>query len=519
MKTNLLLTILLFSAISNGQTFTRKYPVTQDTQPYTLGSCAPIIQTADGGHILNYSYGYPGIHGGPLYSEIIKTDAAFLPLWKKEIGGSNGIKTLGFSDGSSIFFENSFSFYLFSFSLEKFDSNGQTLWRKSDFAVDPYKISIQDALVKNTNTIKLAGIQEYNSGSSGYNSQPVLMDFDTNGNYIQGISLSIPSVPYGGIESMCQETSGDYYVVIKNLASRYVAKFSASNAIIWCKKLNLNNGDFYTITTSVALNNGDLLIGGNYNNYSVGFLTFALVRITTDGNLVWSKTINDLRTSISSFKELSANEIMATGTISPDFIPRSVIMKIDGNGNPVWAKKYSNAFSISELYPKSSNDWYYAAFSYSITEISSPFIFNTQNDGMATCNAEDVSFNFIDNPTSLSTVSLTTNPLTLLTPTTITTGQSVTQIYEDDCIPLLSNSNIIKINDCKIFPNPSNGEVNVLSNGIMHKITVNTILGQRVKEFYPNGTESNFIIQSNGIYLITIETEIGIQRFKIIIAN
>lgn len=67
MKTKILLTLLSFSTIVNSQTFTRKFPVTQSTQVYNLGNCAPIVQTSDGGYILNYSYGYPGIHGGPIF--------------------------------------------------------------------------------------------------------------------------------------------------------------------------------------------------------------------------------------------------------------------------------------------------------------------------------------------------------------------------------------------------------------------------------------------------------------------
>jgi hypothetical protein len=519
MKTKILLTIILFSTIVNSQTFTRKFPVTQSTQVYNLGSCAPIVQTSDGGYILNYNYGYPDIHGGPIFSEIIKTDADFLPIWKKELWGSNGKKTFAFNDGSSILFENGFSLNSFSFGLEKFDSNGQTIWIKYDFDVYPNKISIQDAILKDISTIKLAGIKEINVGQIfGYSSQPVLMDFDLDGNYLQGISLSIPSINYGGIESISKETSGNYYVVIRNLTSRYIAKFNSTNTLIWCKNFSFNNYYFNNINSSIVLNNGDLLIGGSYNNYSLSLGTFALVRITTDGDLVWSKTINDFNTSISSLKEMSTNEIIVTGTISENYKPRNIIMKIDGNGNSIWAKKYSNAFSISELYQKTTNDWYYSAFSYSTTE-SNPYIFNTENNGNTTCNKEDITFNFINNPASLSLATLVTSSLTLLNPSTINTGQSNAQNFEDNCIPLLSNSNFNQIIDCKIFPNPSNGQINISSKNLIKKITVNNILGQRVSEVYPNENNSNFIIQNLGIYLITVETEIGIQTYKVIITN
>jgi Secretion system C-terminal sorting domain len=519
MKTKILLIIVSFSTIVNSQTFTRKFPVTQSTQVFILGNCAPIVPTSDGGYILNYSYGYPDIHGGPIFSEIIKTDANFLPIWKKELWGSNGKKTFAFNDGSTILFENGFSLNSFSFNLEKFGSNGQTIWRKFEYETYPNKISIQDAVLKDPATIKLVGIKEINFGQYfGYSSQPIIMDFDLNGNYIQGISLSIPTINYGSIENICKETSGNYYVVIKNLTSRYIAKFSPYNTLIWCKNLSFNNYYFYNINTSIVLNNGDLLIGGSYDNYSSNLETFALVRITTDGNLVWSRTINDFNTSISSLNEITINEIVVTGTIYENHVPRNVIMKIDGNGNSIWAKKYSNAFSISEIYQKTTNDWYYSAFSYSMTE-SNPYVFNTENNGNTTCNKEDITFNFINNPASISPAILTTNSLTILTPSSVYTGQSNLQTFENNCIPLLSNSNFNQIKDCKIFPNPSNGQINILSKDLINKITLSDILGQKISEFYPNATASNFIIQNSGIYLITVETEIGNQIFKVIITN
>lgn len=518
MKTKILLTLLSFSTIVISQTFTRKFPITQSTQVYNLGNCAPIVQTSDGGYILNYSYGYPNIHGGPIFSEIIKTDASFLPLWKKELWGSNGKKTFTFVDGSTILFENGFSLNSLSFNLEKFDSNGQTIWRKFEYETYPNKISIQDATLKDLTTIKLAGTKEINVGQFNSTSKPVILDFDLDGNYIQGISLSIPSVNNGSIESICKEISGNYYVMIKNLTSRYIAKFSSSNTLIWCKNFSFNNYYFYNINSSIVLNNGDLLIGGSYNNYSVNKETFALVRITSDGNLVWSKTINNFNTSISSLKEISSNEIVVTGIIYENYVPRNVIMKIDSNGNSIWANKYSNAFSISELHQKTTNDWYYSAFSYSMTE-SNPYVFNTENNGNTTCNKEDITFNFITNPATLSPATLITNPLTLLTPSLVNGEQSNIQTFEDNCIPLLSNSSFIRTKDCKIFPNPSNGQINILSKDLINKITISDILGQRINEFYPNLTESNFNIQNSGIYLITVETEIGNQTFKVIITK
>ncbi|MES2748016.1 MAG: T9SS type A sorting domain-containing protein [Bacteroidota bacterium] len=523
MKTKLLYLLFSFSTLLNSQTFTRNFPIPQISQAYTLGSTAPIVTTSDGGYILHYSYGYPDLHGGPLFSEIIKTDAAFLPLWKKVLYGSNGKKTFTFGDGSIILSENAFSQNNISFSIEKLDANGNSSWRKYDYEVYPNKIDIRDAIQKDNNTIKFAGVKTFNIGQLfGSFSTPVIMDFDLNGNFVQGISLTIPSSTSPGshtIESICKEPSGNYYVFTLGLGSvRHVAKFSPTNTLIWCKQISFNNYNFSGINSTVILSNGDLLIGGSYNNYSLSIATFALMRITSNGTLVWSKTINDYKTVINGVQELSPTEIIVTGSMYQNYLPRSIVMKVDANGNTVWAKKYSNAFTISEVFRKASNDWYYAAFSYSLSD-GHPFIFNTENNGNTVCTTEDISFNFVNNPASLSTVSITVNPLSLLTPLSITnSGQTETQSYVDNCLPLaVSDFNPSK--KCVIYPNPSNGLVNISSDNTINKITINTILGQTVNVFYPNSLESNFTIESSGMYLVTVETDFGSQGFKVLITK
>ena len=66
-----------------------------------------------------------------------------------------------------------------------------------------------------------------------------------------------------------------------------------------------------------------------------------------------------------------------------------------------------------------------------------------------------------------------------------------------------------------VYPNPTNGQLNVNGNGMMH-ITMSNLLGQSMLETTANGsTTLDLSRYESGMYLIRIETESGITVQKI----
>lgn len=526
MKSKLYLVQLFFCIIivenCFGQIPSRIYPrpLTAGFPYQGPGTCAPIIQTSDGGYIFNYSYTYAHYQYPELISHIVKTDASFNPLWRKFLDGPNGKKTLTFNDGSSILFSNSVNTnFTNSFTLLKIDAAGQTIWKKNNYAVFPLKITIEDGFIKDASTIKLAGFRKENSSTT----KPILMDFDLNGNFTSGHYLNSTSFLYiNKIESMCVDSNGDFYSLISNgLDKQCIAKLSSTNTVLWTKSLNLTNtnSDFLEGKSIIILSNGDILTGSNIYDADTIKFSVLISRITSNGDLVWSKTISNSNNSISHLQELASNDVIVTGRTGTDHNTdqRSLVFKLDSDGNLIWSKKYSPSFSISPAYQISPNDWYFTAYRLnSDHNKNQPMLFHTDNSGNSTCNQEDANLILMTKSISLVSENLTLAPITLLNPLVITTGGTETQTSIDECI-VLSNPEFNKNDKIIIYPNPSNGIVNISSNENINNVQVFNVLGQKVLESKPSVNELSIKIEDSGIYLIKIETEIGTKVFKVII--
>ena len=69
--------------------------------------------------------------------------------------------------------------------------------------------------------------------------------------------------------------------------------------------------------------------------------------------------------------------------------------------------------------------------------------------------------------------------------------------------------------DIQVYPNPTNGLLNLEGQGSMH-ISVSNLLGQKVMELTAEGsTTLNLSRFDSGFYLIRIETENGVSVQKI----
>jgi beta-glucanase (GH16 family) len=83
----------------------------------------------------------------------------------------------------------------------------------------------------------------------------------------------------------------------------------------------------------------------------------------------------------------------------------------------------------------------------------------------------------------------------------------------------LGKSNATKENDLKLFPNPVKDKLNLVlpENQIGNRVTIYSILGQELDSYLLNKKQTviNFSSYQNGIYLVKIETSLGIKTYKI----
>jgi len=522
------------SSYVNTSGFTRFLPyMPSDGYPISpAGNCAPIVRTQDGGYLLHY--GYTARVSGYIYessSHIVKTDDTFVPLWRKALPGWNGKKTLAFNDGSFILFSNTSNTYNqyypyydrnSRFRIEKISADGQNIWAKVNQEPFEETIGISDGFIKNTSTVKFAGSRATTSTLA----HPLLMDFDLNGNFLQGFTLEGQELPNGTIESISNDEFGNYYVLISRdyhinailTHKKYVAKLSDSNTILWCKRIDFTNSNYKSdksySESIVILGNGDLMIGSKIiqSNLNSSHLT----RISSNGDLIWSKSINNVATQVNSLKEISQNEIIGSGLTDYSIDGRNLIFKIDGEGNLIWSKKYGKSFAISQLYQKDPNDWYFAAhYRSNDRRLNQPILFNVDSNGNSECIEENAVLNLTTAPVVLTSIQLTSTPIILAT-TDYTPFQKGDQSFFNECTTL-STTEFKDEGQINIFPNPSNGLINVVSKNNINKLMVYNFIGQEIKKIQPNEYNFSFIIENPGIYVIKIETEVGNKIFKVIV--
>ena len=72
--------------------------------------------------------------------------------------------------------------------------------------------------------------------------------------------------------------------------------------------------------------------------------------------------------------------------------------------------------------------------------------------------------------------------------------------------------------EAEIFPNPSNGNFTILCEGLK-QVSVYSVDGRLVKAFETNGTECRIEDLERGVYLVRMETEMGIVSRKVIVIS
>jgi uncharacterized repeat protein (TIGR03803 family) len=74
-------------------------------------------------------------------------------------------------------------------------------------------------------------------------------------------------------------------------------------------------------------------------------------------------------------------------------------------------------------------------------------------------------------------------------------------------------------NQLSIYPNPSGGEINVLSSNAIDNLIVTNILGQVIYAAQPKQTHFDFNITESGMYFITITSDEQVETRKIVVSR
>jgi len=534
LKTTLALCTLYFVlATTNAQvTFEKTFGGNGDE----VGSC--IRQTFDGGYVLmGYTTSY-GAGGKDIL--LMKTDSLGNQLWSKAIGGAGNDfewtdSSPNFeicSDGGFIICSSTNSYGQqsdFDIYVIKTDDNGNIEWTKT----------YNDTLNDYSSSIK----QTVDGGFIIASASSLLMKIDSLGN-IQW-NYQYDNVSYIGEIDIC--SNGDIIFAgggSYNGTGMYISRVSSTGNPIWTRSFN-NTGVGYSIK---ELSNGNIVMTG----YKVPFYSPFIISCNANGSFNWAKEYkNGTPAFLYSLIETNDNNIAFTGAQAIAG-GKSILTKIDVNGNPLWSKSYlMDSINIDVTYSliQTSDNGFSLCGKTGTDGMQKVFIIKTDELGNINCSDSTIFTTDSSYSHTIDTINLTVINRVLLidsgvvvnTPnvsdstlcyevkgcmdSTATNYNPNATVDDGSCIidGLGKSSNTY--NGINLFPNPSNYELNIsISNSNIKtknlKLLLYTEEGKRFEHFVGNKSK----LQLNkeqiplGIYFYNLVNEDGIvQSGKIIL--
>ena len=477
---------------------------------------------------------------------IQKLDANGNFLWAKSIGGTgdddgtsittdaNGdVYITGFYSGTVDFDPNTATFNLTSNGtsdgfIQKLDGNGNFLWAKSE---------VSGAITTDANgnvylTGSYQGTVDFdpNAGTfsltSNGSSDIFIQKLDANGNFIWAKSMGGTLGGESG-SSITTDANGNVYLTGSyqgtvdfdpnagtfNLTSNgnqdiFIQKLDANGNFLWAKSMGSPLGYEYgfSITTSPS---GNIYVTGSYqgtvdfdpnagifNLTSNGGQDVYILKLDANGNFLWAKSMGALETDVSNCVTTdSFGNVYITGFFdgTVDFDPGSAIFnlttnnqsdifiqKLDAGGNFVWAISVGGAgedFSESITIDASNGVYIAGYFGYTV-----------------------------DFDPTASTFNLTADN------------------YGDAFILKLNQLSVnieetILLNDVSIFPNPSQGIVNInLGDLKSPTVKVFSLTGQLIyqKENINASVYQFELNEAPGVYFVEVSSQNEKLQYKLV---
>ena len=209
-----------------------------------------------------------------------------------------------------------------------------TNWWVKEYAGNDWDKVEAVVIADNGDIVVVSSTTSFGTGTPDYSNVWVLR-LDTNGNVKWQKTYGGNNDDYASAVAIAP--NGDIIVV------GYTESFGAGQRDVWVLRLDSNGnvkwqktygGEGWDLAYAVAIaENGDIIVAGETNSFGVGHGDIWVLRLDENGNVKWQKTygLNDVDHAYAI--AIAPNEdIIITGTLT---------MKIDTNGNVIWAKDVS----------------------------------------------------------------------------------------------------------------------------------------------------------------------------------
>lgn len=128
----------------------------------------------------------------------------------------------------------------------------------------------------------------------------------------------------------------------------FVIKVDSLGNEVWSKTIGGTNNDGFS--HGIELSNGDFILVGYTNSFGAGDYDAFVVRLSSTGNIIWTKTYGGTDNDKVATVLVTANNNLLISGYTKSFGAGgldALVLKVDMNGNLIWAKSYG----------ESTNDW------------------------------------------------------------------------------------------------------------------------------------------------------------------
>ena len=474
--------------------------------------------------------GYIACGGTPSGNHLlVKLSANGQTIWARQLGTLNWTELsykVGEITGGEFYLlglTNAFNINGFNdLNLIRFDASGNILWNKiySTPGGDQFDFP---SVRKDENGEFIISATYYDNSGGEYS---VFIKTDNNGNLLW--STRFAEIAGTKMESYGLEisTTNTAYVAVGDAtdAGLYAVCCSTAGNLLWSKKYyDLNNSFMPGYSIAGTIGGGYVILSCAGNNH-----TPMLIKIDGNGNFVWAKNYAGNVSfpqfgAVGSVQGTSDGGFIISGITNTGNYP--LLIKTNSSGNFQWAKyytlgyNYSNYLSVKQT---PDNGFVLATTGYGNTNYGG-WIIKTDPNGNTGCNETSVVFrdSVITLNTSIASVSApgvidstVTFPIANIQ---VNTADSCTGVIID-AIRVFENKNSLAV-----FPNPSAGEFSIQTGNLkINAVEIFDTRGEKIYHSIPVAKNQssaliNISSQPKGVYSIKVTTNEGINYIRIIL--
>ena len=459
------------------------------------------------------AFAYSVTPGDSAMAIVFKTDSTFKPLWAKRykyLRRDDFSCITPLSDGNVLIggtMRQDFSSNDGG-SVFKLDTAGNVIWHL--MYDEDFDDRVLDIFEQSDSTL-MVFIRE------GVNNRPTkIVHADKDGSILSQRSYTFDNTFGLLANEVVTDESKQYYfsgsVFYQGVSEVFVCAVDDSS-LLWYKRYNFSDLSVGNFSSAYVDNGNSIVLAGSIDDTNTIFVNTWLMKIDLQGNVVWAKEYSQpsgYTESISDIKPLSNGDLMVFGRVFDDNGSKGFAMKVDSMGNQIWTRGYNPSsptlgIGSSFILP----DGRMLINANSGEEV---FLILASENGENACSISEVDLNVTDLSVADSTYALTSdNPgiEVFIPPLTIS------DISINDSLLCEGSVGIPKLlaNRLEIYPNPAQTQLTIdLPVGIVNKVDL-SVIDTWGRKIAPIMTRNEHKIQLNvsqipgGMYWIHLRTD------------